>query len=94
MQISTINLVKTKLLYIIVTIFLVLLVLFFYMENKYSTENENNFINAIQQETTTLIELKSNLTFDIAKTIAGNKKLIEVMKNGTYEKLMIKSFFL
>ena len=90
---DTMNLIKTNLLYIIVAFFLILLTLFFYMENKYTIENEKNFINAITQETNTLIELKARLTFDIANTLAGNAKLIEVMKSAEYEKLYDEKFF-
>ena len=90
---NNINFLKSKLLYILVIFFLIFLSIFAYVQKNYTVENERNLVYAIKQETLTLIKLKQELTFNVAKTLSGNKKLIEVMKNGTYEKLYDDSFF-
>jgi len=93
MQLRKILLAETNLLSIIVTLFLLLLALFFYVERTYTIENEKNFTNAIKQETLTLIELKKSLTFDIAKAVSQNRQLIKIMEEKNYERLYDEKLF-
>jgi len=82
-----------KIIYGFVLLFLV--VFFFYLITlaSYAQSTEKNFVTSIKEETKLLIELKKQTTFDMAKSISLDKKLIGIMQRGEYAKLYNESFF-
>ena len=59
---------------------------YFYIQSQYIQKNRKNYVTAINNEVQLLIELKKTTTFDIAKRIALDKNLINIMRKKEYEK--------
>ena len=83
----------SKTLSISVFIFLLFVIFYFIIQTEYIKKNEQNYVEAIHQEVTLLIQLKKNTTADIAKNISLNKGLINIMKNREYKKLYDDNIF-
>ena len=75
---------KDKLLYIFISIFILLLTIFFIIEKEYVTSSNTYYTNSIKQEIQILINTKKQSTFEIAKNLAINKKLINIIKQNKY----------
>ena len=60
---------------------------YFYIQSQYIQINRTNYVTAIHNEVELLIELKKKKTFDIARRIALDKNLVEIMQKKEYEKL-------
>ena len=76
-----------------VSVFLLSIALYFYLQSQYIQKNEKNYIEAIDQEIQLLITLKKTNTFDIAKRISYDKNLIAIMKNKEWDKLYDDNVF-
>jgi len=76
--------VKKKILYILIALFVIFLISFFIIQEKYISESQTYYTNAIKKEIQILIKTKQKATFDIAKNISIDKDLIQLMKNNNY----------
>ncbi len=83
----------SKTLFISISIFVLFVILYFIVQTNYIKDNEKNYVEAIHQEVTLLIQLKKNTTADIAKEISLNKVLINIMKTKKYAKLYDDNVF-
>ena len=85
--------VTSRVLTLSISIFLLFIAFYFYLQFQYTQKNEKNYIEAIHKEIQLLITLRETNTFDIAKRIALNKNLISVMKNEEWDKLYDDNVF-
>ena len=78
---------KRKFLYALTILFFIALMSFFIIQQDYIKKSQTNYTNTIKQEITLLIDTKKHSTFDIAKNISINKKLIKIIETNNYEVL-------
>jgi len=76
-----------KILYIFSFIFVILLITFFIIERDYIRNSQQYFIETIKQEIKILIDSTKIETFDIAKNLSIDKKLIKIIKDKNYNAL-------
>ena len=82
-----------KILYILLGLFVIFLISFFIIQKKYIKNSKQNYTNTIKQEIKILINTKKQNTLEIAKNIAIEKHLINIIKNNNYDLLYKKHFF-
>jgi len=82
-----------KVLLFFVLLFLLSFILYFYSQIEYSQQSEKSYVSTIHNEVELLIKIKKESTFEIAQSFAINKKLIDIMKKGEYDKFYDANIF-
>ncbi len=79
--------------YTLVFIFAILFIVYFNLFENYIHISETNYTKAIKNNIQALIKTKETDVFLISKSLAKEKRLIKVMKDGDFGKLYSKNFF-
>jgi len=82
-----------KVLLFSVFLFLLSFMFYFYNQIEYSQQSEKNYVSTIHNEVKLLIKIKKENTFEIAQSLAFDKKLIDIMKKREYAKLYDTNIF-
>jgi len=82
-----------KIIYSILTVFILLSSYSYWLINSFITKSETSYTNSVKEEIQILINSQLSMTYELAKAISINKKIIHTLQQGNYERFYKDNFF-